>query len=86
MEILKEILRIVTSKSDKAKVFPELIEDDIASTSLAGRFLNGMANDTYANDEDAAKDLYGTDAGDQRFRTLKSRTYERLMQSVLFCR
>ena len=84
MEILKEILRIVTSKSDKAKVFPELIEDDIASTSLAGRFLNGMANDTYANDEDAAKDLYGTDAGDQRFRTLKSRTYERLMQSVLF--
>ena len=84
MEILKEILSFVTSKSDKAKVFPELIEDDIASTSLAGRFLNGMANETYANDEDAAKDLYGTDAGDQRFRTLKSRTYERLIRSVLF--
>ena len=84
MEILKEILRIVTAKSDKAKVFPELVEDDIASTSLAGRFLNGMANDTYATDEDAAKDLYGTDASDQRFRTLKSRTYERLIRSVLF--
>ncbi|MBP6509987.1 MAG: hypothetical protein KA339_05480 [Candidatus Kapabacteria bacterium] len=84
MEILKEILRIVTTKSDKTKVFPELVEDDEASTSLAGRYLNGMANDSFTTDEEAARDLYGTGASDQRYRTLKSRTYERLMHSVLF--
>lgn len=83
MEILREILRIVTSKADKDKVFPELV-DEAGAASLTGRFLNGLANDAYATDDEAAKDLYGVTEIDQRFRTLKSRTYERLMQSLLF--
>jgi len=83
LEILKEILRIVTSSSDKTKVLPELIGKETAS-SLAGRFLMGMANDVYSDDEEASLDLYGEPASYQRYRTLKSRMYERLMHSLLF--
>lgn len=86
MEILKEILRIVTSKSDTAKVLPELNPGSPAEIrdSLSGRFLNGLLNDTYLTDEDASKDLYQGGPSDQRYRTLKSRTYERLLHSLLF--
>lgn len=86
MEILKEILRIVTSKSDTAKVLPELNPGSPAEIrdSLSGRFLNGLLNDIYLTDEDASKDLYQSSQSDQRYRTLKSRTYERLLHSLLF--
>lgn len=86
MEILKEIMRIVTSKSDVQKVFPELDEESDAEIrdSLTGQFMRGMLNDVYQSDNDAAKALYGSDRSDQRYRTLKSRTYERLLHSVLF--
>ncbi len=85
MEVLKEILRIVTSKSDVAKVLPELelsSGDDV--DSLTGRFLRGLLNDEFGTDEEAAKVLYNAGRSDQRYRTLKSRTYERLLHSILF--
>jgi hypothetical protein len=84
MDILKDILQIVTKKVDRTKAFPELSADDPTSSSLAARYLQGLANDSYDSDDEAARDLYGSDASDQRYRTLKSRTYERLLQSVLF--
>ena len=86
MEILKEILRVVTSKSDVPKVFPELDEgaDEETQNSLTGQFLRGLLDDSFSTDEEAAEALYGTSKSDQRYRTLKSRTYERLLHSVLF--
>lgn len=86
MEVIKEILRIVTSKSDVAKVFPELgsLTEQKESDSIAGKYLYGLLNDTYATDDEAAKALYGTSKSDSRYRTLKSRTYERLIHSSLF--
>ncbi|MBI2794154.1 MAG: hypothetical protein HYX66_05830 [Ignavibacteria bacterium] len=86
MEILKEILRIVTSKSDISKVLPELDPESPEEIrgSLSGRFLNGLSSDSYLTDTDASKDLYKSDQTDQRYRTLKSRTYERLLHSLLF--
>ena len=68
MEILKEILRIVTSKSDVPKVLPELDEDADPEVrdSLTGQFLRGLQDDSIASDDDAAKLLYGTDKTDQR--------------------
>lgn len=86
MEILKEILRIVTSKSDISKVLPELDPESPAEItgSLSGRFLNGLSNDSYLTDTDASRDLYQSGQTDQRYRTLKSRTYERLLHSLLF--
>ncbi len=86
MEILKEILRIVTSKSDVSKQIPELMEDadpDIAN-SITGQFLRGLISDEWNTDEEAALSLYGSERSDQRYRTLKSRTYERLLHSLLF--
>ncbi len=84
MDILKEILRIVTSKSDVSKVFPELLQPEKPDLLPANQFLVGLAKDKYFTDEDAAKDLYGATPSDQRYRTLKSRTYERLLHSILF--
>jgi len=85
VEILKEILRVVTSKSDVPKVFPELDEqaDEEVRDSLTGQFLRGLLDDSFGTDDEAADLLYGTDKSDQRYRTLKSRTYERLLHSVL---
>lgn len=83
MKMLKEILSIVTSLSDSSPILPDLGSDQ-ASDSLAGRFIRGIADNVYTSDDDAAMDLYGAPASDQRFRTLKSRTYDRLMQSLLF--
>ncbi|MCX6139986.1 MAG: hypothetical protein NTX15_04020 [Candidatus Kapabacteria bacterium] len=84
MNVLKEILRVVLVNTDKEKVFPELVDAENARPSLTGKLLKGMEGDLYSSDEDAALDLYGTEANDQRFRTLKSRMYDRLVQSVLF--
>ncbi|MBL0320918.1 MAG: hypothetical protein IPP80_00785 [Ignavibacteria bacterium] len=60
MEILKEILRIVTTKSDKAKVFPELIEDDEASTSLLP---GGSSMEWPMTRTPRTKKLHGTSTG-----------------------
>lgn len=86
MEILKEILRIVTSKSDVSKQLPELLEDadDEVRDSITGQFLRGLISDEWNSDEEAALALYGSERSDQRYRTLKSRTYERLLHSLLF--
>ena len=87
MEVLREILRVVTSKGDKAKLLPELDvngnELDVTD-SLTARFIRGLHEDSWTDDEDAAKDLYGSDTSDQRYRTLKSRVFERLLHSLLF--
>lgn len=86
MEILKEILRIVTSKSEVAKQLPELDEgaDEESKSSITAQFMRGLLTDAWSSDEEAAMALYGNDRQDQRYRTLKSRTYERLLHSLLF--
>ena len=86
MEILKEILRIVTSKSEVPKVLPELDDDADPEIrdSLTAQFLHGLNEDRYEDDEHAAVELYGTGKSDQRYRTLKSRVFERLLHSILF--
>lgn len=84
MEILQEILNIVTNRKDAKRSLPELDPASPASTTLAARFMQGVVSGEYSSDDDAAEKLYGTTASDQRFRTMKSRTFDRLLQSVLF--
>lgn len=84
MEVLKEILRIVTSKSDKKNVLPGIDGNESESSTLADKYLQGIGSEKYLAEDDAAKDLYGTTSKDQRYRTLKSRTYDRLMHALLF--
>lgn len=82
MEILREILRVVTSKSDPKKTLPELSE--LPEENLTTRYLLGLHEGKYKNDDEAAKDIYGANHSDQRYRTLKSRTAERLVHALLF--
>lgn len=86
INIMREILRVVTSKGDTMRLLPELNDnnDDATNVSLTALFLNGIRSGRWSDDEQAALDLYGTDSSDQRFRTLKSRIYERLVHSILF--
>jgi len=82
MEFIREILRVVTSKSDSKKTLPEL--HDEGEDQLSSRFLKGVLESRYQNDDEIAFDLYGTDKSDQRYRTLKSRLSERVLHALLF--
>lgn len=82
MDFLKEILRVVTSKSDPRKTLPELFE--LEDDQLSSRFIRGLDDNTFSSDDEAASVLYGSSKSDQRFRTLKSRTSDRLLHSLLF--
>ncbi len=82
MDLLREILRIVSSKSNRSNL-DLLLREDGDSSTLSSRFLQGLVSGTYNTDTEAAADLYCAGAKDPRYRTLKSRTFERLTISVL---
>ena len=86
MEVIKEILRVVASKADVSKVLPEIdpANKGEITKSLNARYLKGLLTDQFSTDDDAAAALYGTEKADNRYRTLKSRTFERLLHSILF--
>jgi hypothetical protein len=84
MDILQEIVNIVTSKRDANRALPELDPSSSIYNSIAARYIQGIAASEYLDDEHAAQQLYGTSSKDPRYRTMKSRTYDRLLQSVLF--
>lgn len=82
METIKEIVRVVTSKADIKKVFPELVDPDGTNT-ITANFVRGLIDNDYSTDDEAAEALYGEDRSDQRYRTLKSRIYDRLLVALL---
>lgn len=84
MDILQEIVNIVTSKKDAKRALSELDPTSQDYNTISGQFLRGIVENRFIDDEDAANQLYSTSAGDARYRTMKSRTYDRLLQSVLF--
>lgn len=80
---MREMLDLVTRRSDKSKSLPELYGmDSDSKDSLPAKFLLGLQNSGAETDDELAEYVYGTKA-DQRYRTLKSRTYERLIQALL---
>jgi hypothetical protein len=82
MDILRELLRVVTSKSDAAGIFPELTSESEPDT-VTGKFIRGVIENRFSTDDDAALSLYGASRMDQRYRTLKSRVQERALQAML---
>lgn len=82
MRLLKEILRVVTAKTSKPNLLA-LISDATETSTITSRFLSGLAEDEFQTDEDASKSLYNSGARDTRYRTLKSRAYEKLTLAVL---
>lgn len=83
MDVMKEILKVIASKTNVRKIFPELREKKSKQTTKA-KYLDGLLTGKYANDQQAAKDIYGTDVPDQRFRTLKSRVFESVINGSFY--
>lgn len=81
MEMLLEIARIVTDKAYSRKSIEAVIADD--AEGVLSAFLRGLIDGTYTNDDDAASALYQSDRSDARYRTLKSRALDRLLQTLL---
>ena len=81
METLLEIARIVTDKAYSRKSIEAVIADD--AEGVLSAFLRGLIDGTYTNDDDAASALYQSDRSDARYRTLKSRALDRLLQTLL---
>ncbi len=82
METLKEIMRVVTLKADIKRVFPELLDAESAQ-SVTTTYVKGIIDNQYRDDDEAASQLYGGNRTDQRYRTLKSRVYDRLLVALL---
>ncbi len=82
METLKEIMRVVTLKADIKRVFPELLDAESAQ-SVTTTYVKGIIDNQYRDDDEAASQLYGGNRTDQRYRTLKSRVYDRLLAALL---
>jgi hypothetical protein len=82
MEILSEILRVVTSKADIKKIFPELTSSR-KEDNMTALFVKNLLEGSIDSDKTAAHLLYGGDRQDPRYRTLKSRVYDRLLHAVL---
>ncbi|MCO6465148.1 MAG: hypothetical protein J5I53_00895 [Bradyrhizobiaceae bacterium] len=82
MDVVKEILDVITSKVNIRKVFPDLKKKKSVQSPRT-RYIDGLVNNLYTSDKQAAKDLYGVDTPDQRFRTLKSRTLEAVVSASL---
>lgn len=85
MEVLRELLQIIATKSDMTKTLPEAFDQDGADDKnyFVTVYIKGILDGTFATDADAAKAIYGTGTTDQRYRTLKSRVYDRLIRSIL---
>ena len=81
METLLEIARIVTDKAYSRKSIDAMISDD--AEGVLSAFLRGLIDGAYTNDDDAASALYQSDRSDARYRTLKSRALDRLLQTLL---
>ncbi|MBK7411473.1 MAG: hypothetical protein IPI29_02845 [Ignavibacteria bacterium] len=82
MRLLKEILRVVRAKTSKSNLLA-LISDDNEYSTLTSRFLSGLVEEEYQTDDDASRSLYNSGARDTRYRTLKSRAYDKLTLSIL---
>jgi hypothetical protein len=81
MDILLDIANVIASRANGRRL--AITEAQDGSDTLFSSFIKGLLDRRYASDDDAANELYGTDHQDQRYRTLKSRAYDRLLQVLL---
>jgi glucan-binding YG repeat protein len=83
MEKLKELVSFL-NKSRLKRI--EVIGSPPPKRSMSTQFYEGIANNSFENDEDAAKHFFGENASpnDRRYRTLKKRFYDRLVNTIFF--
>lgn len=78
MEELREIAGVITS--DRLRVRKTVLDEK--SDSLLRRLYEGIVSGSYVDDNEAAKNLYGTDQSDPRYKTLKARLKDRMLTTV----
>lgn len=81
IDILRDILAIITRRSDYRRIIPEYRnENDKTPLSL---FFKNLLNKEL--DEDAiAKSIYGSSVMDSKYRAVKSRVLDKILQYTLF--
>ena len=81
MDTLLDIARVIATKANGRRLADTVVLD--GSDTLFSGFIKGLLDHRYTSDDQAALDLYGTDHQDQRYRTLKSRAFDRLLHALL---
>jgi len=81
MEILKELANIVT----KFKVRRiNIITQDSSTPTKIRAFYEGLINDKFENDDEAAQYFYQSSSKDGRYKKLKSNVRNRLIDTIFF--
>ncbi len=78
-EIRDVIGNLLTRRANRIEVLEEGQGD-----TLYSKFFEGVKGGDFTDDDSAAKALYGTTAQDSRYKVLKTRFKERLMNTMLF--
>lgn len=81
METLLDIAHVIASRATGRRLAVTVVQD--GTDTLFSGFIKGLLDRRYTSDDEAANELYGTDHQDQRYRTLKSRAFDRLLQALL---
>jgi hypothetical protein len=83
MKTLIEISKIVTKKRiSKIEIFDKSLLNK--KDSMFNEFYEGLINEKFKTDEEAAKVLYGSTPLDDKYRQLKSRFTKRLLNTLFF--
>lgn len=81
MKTLLELASIVTSKTGNKKSLLAVIADE--QDGVLSSYLRSIVDRRYNDDDAAARAIYQSDRTDARYRTLKSRAFDRLLQALL---
>ncbi|MBP9881390.1 MAG: hypothetical protein KBF44_14850, partial [Chitinophagales bacterium] len=83
MKNLIEISKVVTKKRiSKIEIFDKSLLN--RKESKFNEFYEGLVNDKFNTDEEAAAILYNTSPLDDKYRQLKSRFSKRLLNTLFF--
>lgn len=81
MKTLLDIAEVIASRGNGRRL--AVTEPQDGTDTLFSSFIKGLLDHRYATDDEAASELYGTNHQDQRYRTLKSRAFDRLLHVLL---
>ncbi len=79
MEIIREIIRVATSHASSSV---RIMDPNVEQNALNHYLFHGIKEDQFETDDDAARALFGTDASDKRYTTLRARFSEWMVNTL----
>ncbi len=73
MEIIREIIRVATSHASSSI---RILDPSIEQNALNHYLFHGIKENQFTTEDEAAKVLFGSDASDKRFSTLRGRFFD----------